>query len=280
MVRTKSLSELGKWLIDWSCLLRHRFTMSSIFLNTKSWWEQVHSPTTSSGSPKNFELQEKPESILGVRWNGEMATNEWLVKWMNLLESEATWESILWRNGFLFSTLRTRWVSKQGYYETQILYMYSQRGNRVIAQGTNEIWTLTKGICYKWEPLRRLRSALMVYDWERRSWLKAEDRRESPALSKVFLCVVHLLLFSFSLLFGLFCGCTFHCDCELALEFLLELDDIVTGIIFPYFCLSLLGFTECREIRNLTCCVRVNLAIFFAQRTSYSSFQVDHTMVW
>ncbi|XP_038894561.1 uncharacterized protein LOC120083086 isoform X4 [Benincasa hispida] len=38
------------------------------------------------------------ENVLGIRWNGELAANEWLVKWKGLPESEATWELVYLMN--------------------------------------------------------------------------------------------------------------------------------------------------------------------------------------
>lgn len=38
-------------------------------------------------------MQVVPEDIVGVCWNKELAMNEWLVKWKDMAEEEATWES-------------------------------------------------------------------------------------------------------------------------------------------------------------------------------------------
>ncbi|KAA0056355.1 Cleavage stimulation factor subunit 1 [Cucumis melo var. makuwa] len=47
---------------------------------------------------EEFKLQLRPETVLGVRWNREIAGNEWLVKWKKLLNSEATWGSVYLMN--------------------------------------------------------------------------------------------------------------------------------------------------------------------------------------
>ena len=46
----------------------------------------------------DFELQLWPEQVLGIRWNKELGANEWLVKWKNLPETEATWEAVYQMN--------------------------------------------------------------------------------------------------------------------------------------------------------------------------------------
>ena len=39
---------------------------------------------------EDFELQLWPKTVLGVRWNRDLRGNEWLVKWKDLPETEAT----------------------------------------------------------------------------------------------------------------------------------------------------------------------------------------------
>ena len=41
---------------------------------------------------EEFELQLWSETMLGVHWNKDLGGNEWLVKWKDLPETEATWE--------------------------------------------------------------------------------------------------------------------------------------------------------------------------------------------
>lgn len=43
---------------------------------------------------EEFELQVTLELILGIFWNGELATNERVIKWKSLCDNEATWEPI------------------------------------------------------------------------------------------------------------------------------------------------------------------------------------------
>ena len=43
---------------------------------------------------EDFELQLWPERMLGIRWNKDLGGNKWLVKWKDLLETEATWEAV------------------------------------------------------------------------------------------------------------------------------------------------------------------------------------------
>lgn len=43
---------------------------------------------------RQFELQVIRKEVIGIRWNGELVANKWLVKWKGMSDSEATWESL------------------------------------------------------------------------------------------------------------------------------------------------------------------------------------------
>lgn len=73
-----------------------------------------------------------PEDIVGVRWNKELAMNEWLVKWKDMAEEEATWESnYLIQQQFPHLHLEDKVnFEKGGIVRPPIVYTYKRNGKR------------------------------------------------------------------------------------------------------------------------------------------------------
>lgn len=86
---SENIGEVAYWMeLPSDASINHVFHVSQLKkLVGSKYLVQQHPPNLS----KNFELQVKPKSILGVRWNVQLAMNECLVKWMDQPASEATW---------------------------------------------------------------------------------------------------------------------------------------------------------------------------------------------
>ena len=89
---------------------------------------------------EDFELQLWPENVLGIRWNKELGGNEWLIKWKNLPDSEATWESVyLLNQQFPQFHLEDKVnLEPRGIVRPPIIHTYQRRGRKVIGQINNE----------------------------------------------------------------------------------------------------------------------------------------------
>ena len=88
---------------------------------------------------EDFELQLWPEIVLGVRWNRELGGNEWLIKWKELSESEATWESVYQMNQ-QFSNFHLEDkvnLEPRGIVRHPIVHTYKRKGKRVNTQLAN-----------------------------------------------------------------------------------------------------------------------------------------------
>ena len=88
------------------------------------------------GLTKDFELQLRPETVLGIRWNTKLGANEWLVKWKELPEAEATWEAVYQMNQ-QFPTFHLEDkvnLEPRGIVRPPIIHTYRRRGRKVTAQ--------------------------------------------------------------------------------------------------------------------------------------------------
>ena len=86
---------------------------------------------------EEFELQLQPETVLGIRWNKDLGANEWLVKWKELPENEATWEAVYQMNQ-QFPTFHLEDkvnLEPRGIVRPPIIHTYRRKGRKVTAQG-------------------------------------------------------------------------------------------------------------------------------------------------
>ena len=78
--------------------------------------------------------------MLGVRWNKELGGNEWLIKWKNLPDIEATWESVYllnqqFPNFYLEDKVN---LEPRGIVRPPIIHTYKRRGRKVNEQTIND----------------------------------------------------------------------------------------------------------------------------------------------
>ena len=89
---------------------------------------------------EDFELQLRPKTVLGIHWNTELEANEWLVKWKELPETEATWEAVYQMNQQLptFPLEDKVNMESRGIVRPPIIHTYVRRGRKVIVPNINE----------------------------------------------------------------------------------------------------------------------------------------------
>lgn len=81
---------------------------------------------------EEFELQLTLEEVIGIRWNSELATNEWLVRWKGMSASEAVWESVhLLKQQFPTLHLEDKvHFEREGVVRPPIHYTYKRRDKK------------------------------------------------------------------------------------------------------------------------------------------------------
>ncbi|KAA0060564.1 putative F-box/LRR-repeat protein 9 [Cucumis melo var. makuwa] len=80
------------------------------------------------------------ENSVGICWSKELGANKWLVKWKNLLESEATWESVYQMNQ-QFPTFHLEDkvnLEPRGIVRPPIIHQYKRKGKKVITLETDQ----------------------------------------------------------------------------------------------------------------------------------------------
>ena len=78
----------------------------------------------------NYSYNQKP-------WNKDLGANEWLVKWKELLENEATWE-VVYQMNQQFPTFHLEDkvnLEPRGIVRPPIIHTYRRKGRKVTAQG-------------------------------------------------------------------------------------------------------------------------------------------------
>lgn len=94
---------------------------------------QVHPPQFI----EEFELQVRPENILGGRWNSVLGREEWLSKWEKLPDSETAWEEATFIK-YQFPKLHLEdkvHLETGGIVRPSIHHTYQRRGKKGNSQG-------------------------------------------------------------------------------------------------------------------------------------------------
>ena len=78
-------------------------------------------------------------NCVGVRWNQELGGNEWLIKWIGVLDSEATWEPVYQINQqFPSFHLKDKVnLELRGIVRPPIVHTYKRRGKKVNVQASD-----------------------------------------------------------------------------------------------------------------------------------------------